>query len=196
MKLIERIFWFFFQNRSIEKQINKTLEKIIFLKSDKKGFIIEFNDDRETIKANWNDFDDIKLSNENVSIIKNKKIVHIIDDSYLGWYQFIQDVPIGFDSYDYIFVEQFFNNLKGCQICGLLALKNDKCLACGSEVWNKNLLELFNSEVEYIKEEQLDMFEPCEDDPILLNNDPESGFKSDPNWIKVVTELELEKRRS
>lgn len=138
---------------------------------------------------------DVEINeNEVVVYLQPSNELHFAASHY-GYYDLIRKMPKGFKSFDYEFVERVFERLEGCETCGLLAVKDVKCLACGSAKWDISMLSKFDSKEAYLIQEQIDLFEPLDDeDEINLNNTPEDGFQSDLNWKPVITEQELIER--
>ena len=115
-----------------------------------------------------------------------QKTIEILNKDYSNYYDFIQRVPEGYSDFDYTFVKLFFTKLSGCKCCGLVAVLDNKCLACGFEKWNNSHLDEYDSEQEYNRENQYDLFEPFGDEEIDINNAQEQGFDSDASWIPIV----------
>ena len=76
--------------------------------------------------------------------------------------------------------------MKGCKICGAIAVVEDICRNCESEVWTNKLDE---DELEYLKEAQLDYFSTWQkEDEIDLEI---HHFNKDLNWKLLVAKEEI-----
>jgi len=199
MKISDILFKIFFF-RSIRKHKNNFKNfiqnynpKLIDLTQN--GFRILTVNPASEINIKWDDIDDVELENKRIILFSDNKIKYIIQESeYMRWYELIKNIPAGYPRFDYNYVNQFFKNLTGCEICGHLSVNNGECLSCGSEVWNDELAKMYNSKREYIIEEQLDIFSPDdEDEKNLISNELESGFSSDPNWKPLISQDDIKK---
>ena len=192
MNIFQNIFlWILNYNR--KQLFKKVLSKLFFAKVTDSHLEISPLKLKPTYIF-WKDVDDIKLEENQLLFIKENHIFFKIDKDYcMSWYQLIQDIPAGFKSYDYTYVKDFFKSLKGCEICGLNAVSDRTCLYCDYDIWSDDLLKNFNSKGAYIKQSQLEHFDPGdEDEPIALNNNPEgTGFTSYPDWKPLITEADI-----
>jgi len=106
------------------------------------------------------------------------------DDSC--FHHLVKLIPRGLKSFDYERFDQFYINLQGCQICGLMARNGTKCMACEYD------------ESEYVKHEGLDKEQQLNHFamwfPITgkLENHSFGGFPLDPNWKLLVSKEEYE----
>ncbi|MCB0835172.1 MAG: hypothetical protein KDD99_00820 [Bacteroidetes bacterium] len=194
MKLLNKISrWFLLpSDRKINKLIKDFAAKTKIIQSDHHGFSITNFDEEGKATILWKDLEDVKIENGRLITIQHRKTKHVLTADDIGWYQLIQQVPPGFKSYDYAYVKNFFLNLTGCKICGLMAVEDKECLACGSAVWNPEMLDSYDSEAEYLKQEQICLFEPIDDEKIDISNRPENGFQSDPTWKPLISREDLE----
>jgi len=149
------------------------------------GFQIVSEDEVE-IKKYWNDIEDVELRADHV-ILKVKGHPDInIPNTYFEWYNFIQQVPPGFQSFDYQGVQDIMAQLTPCFVCGLISVNHTRCFNCGFDSWEPMNYNLPPRE-EYYREAQLHYFEPFEGEPLNLSNAAKSGFKTDPKWTCLVS---------
>lgn len=191
MKFIEKIIWRLLTpgKRKIKKIAEDALSRVRIIKMISDGFtIISAGSKLKTYY--WSDIDKMINGGEKLDIYINHKLVETLSTEDVNFYEFIQNIPDGFDGFDYSSIRNFFGNLKGCKCCGLIAVDQNKCLACGFENWNEKYFDLYDSAEEYLRARQLDLFEPLEDENVEINNLPEQGFKSDETWVPIITELD------
>ena len=160
----------------------------------------KFND---SIFYNWIDVKSVKLSvnfaDETIGKMSlsfgfsdgKRKIK--VDNSFRNFYYLLRNIPKGYDTMDYDFVENLFKDLKTCSFCGLIAYHNGECLDCyrTSNLSEKYLKKHPNIE-EIIKKEQLELFSTPEKDEIFNDFKIKSlSFKQDENWKPLVTKQEV-----
>ena len=68
----------------------------------------------------------------------------------------------------------------------MLAVYKGECLACGEEEWKDEFLNEYKSKDEYIRELQIDEFEPDDDQEAVISNEPKFGFKSFDGWRLMI----------
>ena len=111
-----------------------------------------------------------------------------------GWYEFISKIPKSqYINFDYSLVPKIYAQLKGCKICGAVAVVENICRNCAGEIWPNEQKQAwgYKNELEYLKEEQLDYFSTWEkEDKIDFNI---LHFEKDLNWALLVTENDLQK---
>jgi hypothetical protein len=110
----------------------------------------------------------------------------ILYPSDIYFHHLMRKLPRGLKSFDYEPSDNFYNNLMGCPICGLLAKNGIKCLACEFD----ESVELFGGNYT-TKEEQLNHFSYWYEETGELKNQSFGGFQSDPNWKLLITLEEL-----
>ncbi len=180
------LLWFILPSkRKIKKITDNVIKNIKIIETNSEGFTVTTTD-TEKKNYHWKDILNIRINDSKTEIISDKKIIEVLTPDYTNYYDFIQKIPKDYKDFDYSFVDLFFTKLSGCKCCGLISLFDNKCLACGFEKWNNGLLDEYNSEEEYNRERQYELFEPFNDDEIDINNKPEQGFKSDTLWIPIV----------
>ncbi|SDK73464.1 hypothetical protein SAMN05421823_103412 [Catalinimonas alkaloidigena] len=179
--------------KQISQMFRERLREMREISITAHGFRVEKLDDGSVEHdVVWRRLEDIHFSPEKLVLIRNGSVYLEIPNEYSGWYALVQQVPVGYPGYDYGGVKQFFASLAGCDVCGLLAVTSHKCLSCGSDVWNEQLAQEYATREAYVREKQLDLFEPSgEDETIDIHNCAEGGFPSDPAWRALVTEEEI-----
>jgi len=179
------------RKKEIESLIDKIIDELRFIETNDKGIIIT-NSDKEVVEQfNWYDIKDVELVNgfsegEISFTLNNGEQKSIPEEHHESWYELLKKIPQGFSKYDYEGVRAFFDNLKGCEICGMMSVYEGECLACGEEEWKEEFLDEYESKEEYIRELQLDEFEPIDDEEAVISNKPKSGFKSFEGWKLMI----------
>jgi len=196
MKIGEIIKSFLFKliflpgKRKTKKIIADYIKKIRFIIISKDGFVIENNNNEIETEVIWDLVNDANYNDKNITLYFDKqKQIMIPLENHSNWYELIKKTPNGFTNYDYQKVTSFFEKLQGCFICGLIAVdETNECLVCGVEAWNIDTSKEYKTKNAYIKEMQLEYFEPYNnnDDKIEINNIPEFGFKSYDKWIQLI----------
>ena len=76
-------------------------------------------------------------------------------------------------------------SLEPCAICGIIAVKENKCIVCETTTWNN---EMHEKRIEYIKLKQSEFYSESIKDGIEIKKvaEPEHGFKADKNWELYV----------
>ena len=160
----------------------KMTSEITEIKLNENGFSINEPFGVKPNLFNWNEINSIHFSenNENVIIEKSGKKI-ILKNCNVGWYDFIQNVPLNFTNFDFDYVKDFMESLKPCKICGIVALNESECIVCENIAWNSEITE---TEIDYIKTKQLDFYSESinEKREIKKIAEPEHGFKADKNW--------------
>ncbi|PWJ43194.1 hypothetical protein [Sediminitomix flava] len=157
------------------------------------GFSL-MNNEKEN-RIYWSDILDIELEKENLVCIRflNRKKVEI-NNEYSGWYLFLKKIPSSKLKSSKIpdFLEWTYSNLESCQVCGSISMNDQKCLSCHTERFNHDLEDEFETEAEYLRYQQLELFctyeESEEVDFHEIDND---GFEKDTNWRPLVSEKEV-----
>lgn len=131
---------------------------------------------------NWNEIYNIQFSVNNKEIIieqSDKKI--LLKNCNIGWYEFIQNVPEKFTQFDFVYVKYFMESLKPCEVCGIVAVKENLCLVCETKPWKK---EMQANEIEYIKSKQLELYSEQIKEGIEIKKvaEAEHGLKAYKNW--------------
>lgn len=147
----------------------------------------------------WDDFSKTEFDSENQEIkliAKNGKDLEI-NSKFSNWYFFIHNIPsrLRNNKIDH-FNKNLFLDLSTCLVCGTIAFKNNKCMSCGSisydEAKKDANYEEFKTELDYLKNEQLELFETLEEgEKVEFYLDEDPLFKLDKNWKPIVTEAEV-----
>lgn len=130
----------------------------------------------------WNLINSIQFSENHKEIIidiSDKQIV--LRNHYIGWYEFIQNVPLKHTDFDFDFVTDLMDSLKPCSVCGIVAVRENECIVCETIPWNNEMNE---NEFEYIKSKQTGLYSEDLKDRKEIKKvaEPEHGFKADKNW--------------
>lgn len=131
---------------------------------------------------NWKDIKNVQFSENNNEVIIEKTDNQIIlKNNYMGWYELIQNVPTEFADFDFDYAKIFMDSLSPCGVCGIVAVSKNECIVCKTTEWNNKMSE---SETEYLKRKQLDLFSVLIKDGREIKNqaEPECGFKATKNW--------------
>lgn len=130
----------------------------------------------------WNDINSVRFSENHREVILEKSDKEIIlKNNNIGWYEFIQNVPLKFKKFDFKYATEFINSLKPCGICGVVAVNENKCIVCETIIWNSEMAE---SKIDYIKSKQSDFYSETLKNKRKIKKfaEPEHGFKVDKNW--------------
>lgn len=160
----------------------KFTSELTEIKLTENGFSIDQPFRAKPKVFNWKNIKNIQFSeNKNEVNIEsfNKKIV--LKNCYIGWYEFIQNIPTEFVNFDFNYVKTLMNSLKPCGVCGIVAVKDNMCIVCETIEWNNRISQ---SETEYLKLKQLDLYSIVIKDgkEIKKQAEPEHGFKANKNW--------------
>jgi len=152
------------------------------IKLIEKGFLIKKPFGAKPEQYHWKEIKSVRfLENYNeLFIVKMQKKITLKNDN-IGWYEFIQNVPIRFKEFDFDYVSEFMNSLKPCGACGIVAVRENECIVCETITWNNEVTE---NEIEYIKSKQLELYSERIKNGIKIKKvaEPEHGFKADKNW--------------
>ncbi|WP_289665938.1 hypothetical protein [Flavobacterium panacagri] len=146
------------------------------------GFIVDKPFGSKPKAFDWNEIQNIYFSQNKKEVIieiSNKQIV--LKNSNIGWYEFIQNVPSKFASFDFNYVKTFMQSLQPCEVCGIIAVTDKVCIVCENVPWDN---EKKKNKSEYLKAKQLKLFSPLlkAGKPIKQHAEPEHGFQADKNW--------------
>ncbi len=169
----------FFMRKFFYKKLSSELTEI---KITSHGFSLHQSFGAKPKTYDWKEISDIHFSKDNEEvIIQNLEKSIILKNNFIGWYEFIQNIPPNFTNFDFQYVRTFMNALLPCEICGIIAVKENKCLVCENNAWNN---ETADYKAEYLKAKQLDLFSSLLQDgkEIKQHAEPEHGFQADKNW--------------
>lgn len=132
----------------------------------------------------WDDIKNIQFSSNYKNVVfdfNGKKIV--LNNSTTGWYELIQNIPADRFTFDFKYAEALIKSLKSCEICGLEAVFEQKCLVCQNSVWNPS----FDDEkLNYLQSKQLKLYSELLKENKTILNKPEHGFKSAADWKLLI----------
>jgi hypothetical protein len=161
--------------------VNLTSE-LTEIKLTENGFLIIEPFGAKPKMVNWNEIKNIQFSKNYLEVIvETSEKVTILKNNNIGWYELIQSVPSNFFNFDYDYVKAFMNSLKPCGVCGIIAVRENKCIVCEIIAWNSEMPE---SETAYLKSKQFDFYSSYIKEGIKIKKvaEPEHGFKADKNW--------------
>jgi len=179
--------------KQTKRFIDEIMAKFRFIDIVENGFQIKDKSNVVERTIFWNEVIDSTYSPEQLTFqLADGKTIVIPQVYYENWHALLREIPGGYKSFDYNAVNLYFSSLKGCAICGLVAVdEENECLACGYDVWNSELATEFDSEQSYLKQAQFENFLPANENiPIAINNNPAFGFESFDKWIPYITESE------
>lgn len=172
--------------------MTKSSTSTIITNINHKGFELIYRNKSQ--RYFWKDFNSVAFDKTKHKVILKKSMFQkvILSDYFEGWYCIIRKIPKQFNEFDFQFVETFFSSLRTCKTCGNIAVYKGSCHNCGSEAWNRILADEYESEYEYLREEQFDHF------AIYDENDTFEGFylhnpcfHFDSNWKPLISQYEL-----
>lgn len=131
---------------------------------------------------NWEDLQTIRFSDNYNEVIVEKSDGQIaLNNNHIGWYELIQYVPSTFKEFDFKYVAELIDSLKPCGVCGIVAVKENKCLVCETVAWNEEMNE---NKFDYLKSKQSEFYSDriSNGKEVKKIAEPEHGFKADKNW--------------
>lgn len=160
----------------------KIVSPLTMIELIENGFSIQLPFGANPKSYYWREIKSIKFSEnyKEVNIQKSNKRIVLKNDN-VGWYELIQNVPERYKEFDFNYVTEFMNSLKPCEVCGIVAVKENECIVCETVTWNNKMNE---SKIDYIKSKQseLNSYQIKEGFKIKTTAEPEHGFKADKNW--------------
>lgn len=168
---------------------------------DEQGYLIHVPDGKTTHSIKWTDVKKIELSKGDIElVIYRLDVVDTINaNTSSGFLNLIKAVPAQVPMNDKLiaFKQNYFADLKCCDICGKVSVRQGDCLRCGSlsyeqYIKNNELMGIVEDEgkKEYVKREQLFWFY---DEGRINFFDDYFLFKRCSNWKPSVTEAEVVK---
>lgn len=146
----------------IKEAVKEAIESELEIDSNPKGYsTLEFASGRRTERT-WDQVDDVRLDQDRVFFYSEGQVLDMVERTATNWYKLIQDIPDRFPSFDPSDVAQIMVDLKGCEICGVMAVYRARCEYCGTRTWEDFTEFGFPgepSEDEYLQEMQQDYWE-------------------------------------
>ena len=184
--------WLFLTNKI---QFLPKIDIHFFTKIDKYGFTIYSYSDNIEIRHEWEFIEHCKLDDDNNLIIKpiKKKKVVIKISSEKG-FKLLNNIPKSklLDNQIPNFVHQVCLDVTNCKVCGTISVWNNKCLSCSSDVYNIEKHEEFENEIDYLKEEQLELFGTYDkNEKVDFLEKKITFFEQNKSWKPLVTKAEV-----
>ena len=191
--------------KAAESAITERKSKPLIGVEKKDNFSIFLTDGKTVLTTKWQDVKEVELLKEDsILVIKtiDGKEQRIDIDGYLNWINLVKAVPEYIKTNDVfdLFRNNYFSDLTCCNICGKIAIKNEECLNCGSETYEKYRTFNFGGKIdtlsveshdEYIKKHQKFWF-AIEDKNEKVDFYPnEYLFETCKDWKPLVTEEEV-----
>lgn len=160
----------------------KMTSEITEIKLTKNGFCVNEPFGAKSKIFKWNEVNNVYFSSNKKDVIVeklDKKIV--LKNCNIGWYEFVQNVPMNYKNFDFNYVKNFMESLNPCKVCGIIAVNENECIVCENIAWNSEMNE---TEIEYIITRQTEFYteQTKEKREIKKVAEPEHGFKADKNW--------------
>lgn len=158
---------------------------------------ISFNEEMESVFADkeilWTDVKSIQFSKskEDVNIHLNNGEHFLIPSDTSGLVSLFKNMPETVSNSDQEFINKIYTELKGCKVCGNIAVWQNQCNVCHSDQDDVNDKDPA-IELENIKEEQLQLFATYEEDEAIdweFHIDP--NYQRNPDWKLLVSEEEI-----
>jgi len=153
------------------------------------GFTLSNADESVFEEVEWNEVNDVFYDDDhqtvNVELTGGKILV--IKPSYSNYPQFLKSVPEKFPNFNREYVSEFYAELEGCFVCGMVAVHDELCENCGCGHYDPEIDgEEFATPEAYYKQMQLEYFE--------LTVDPGTSkfFQRFSEWKPLITEDELD----
>ncbi|MBZ4034482.1 hypothetical protein K6T82_06875 [Flavobacterium sp. 17A] len=169
----------FLMRKVFYKNLTSELTEINLLEN---GFSMQEPFGVKPIILDWKNVENVYFSEDKKQvIIQSLKKEFVLKNNFMGWYEFIQNVPSKFTNFDFDYVSDFMKSLQPCDICGIVAVKENHCLVCQNVPWND---QINGSKIDYIKQKQLTLFASNikEGKEVKQYAKPEYGFKVNENW--------------
>ena len=193
--ILERVF---FPNRSTKKFMNDYQARLRYIVLTNNGFLIKDIEHKIEDDIKWSSVKDVDYNEKRILLtIEGEEEEMVIPMQFHeNWHQLIREIPKGFTTCDYNSIKSFFDNLQGCEVCGLIAVEEDgECMACGNQKWNTEIEKDFESKEAYVKQMQFYEFEPSEENEyIAINNNSEFGFESYSKWVPLIKVEDFKKQ--
>lgn len=185
-----------FVGKSIDKEYEKLLENIKTInRIESWGFELE---EKELIQQiSWTEIERVELDSDNTLTFyrRDEKPISMHPDEYVDWYELLLlldqyiDVPENINAYK----KQLLAETEDCPVCGMKAMWEDTCLCCWTDKFDEeDLGDIYESEEDYVKEEQLDLFSTDEKgEEIRLVYDEQTSFERSRFWKPSVTVEEV-----
>ncbi len=163
---------------------------------DSQGFkltTVDLSRDRSKTRSFlWNDIKDIQILGETIHVFISWGRVVKFEPKINGYYRLLQNIPLGYDHFDYTYFKRSFKKLKDCPVCGMVSLHKDECLSCNCESWNTKLKKEYATYDEYIKENQMDIFSTLDKEEVFKDFERnENAFDISKNWKPLVSKEEV-----
>ncbi|GAB2823984.1 hypothetical protein [Ferruginibacter profundus] len=198
--LIIKVFiplWFRFKLKRI------TRPRPIIAIADKNGFIIySINSaDTKSREIKWNEINKIDLAGTQTLHIAfhNNTLLSLEEKEYTGWLSLLKAIPANVQVNEALsaYKDTRFSNLSCCKVCGKIAVKNNECLNCIADTYEKYCkdAESFGQEIKteraFIKENQLDWFTSFIDGTKVDFYAKEILYDDCDGWSPLVTAFEV-----
>ncbi len=145
----------------------------------------------------WKNIKDIFFSKEDkseivITDIKGEKTA--VSKEYANWFLLLKNLRKNFKSFDYNYIQKIFDSFEFCEVCGHKTIDENYCVLCGTDLWTDDLKRDYKNKIEYIKEEQLDIYAVMSSlEKVDFEKFKDSGFKKDPNYKLLVSKEEVYK---
>lgn len=184
-------FYMYYINKSADAQYEKWLEDAKTInKIENWGFELEEKDLIQQIS--WSEIERVELDSDNTLTFyrREETPISMHPDEYVDWYELLLlldqyiDVPENISAYK----KQLLAETEDCPVCGMKAMWEDTCLCCWADKFDEDLGNIYDSEEEYIKKEQLDLFSTDEKgEEIRLVYEEKTSFERNRFWKPSVT---------
>jgi hypothetical protein len=147
---------------------------------------------KKNVQYRWDDFDTAEINPSRLEVkLKGRKKL-IINDQFFSFYTFLKKIPHHYKSFYYNTIDNFFDQLQPCKVCGLIAATTEKCLYCNSVEWNTEIEKEYHTYEAYVKASQLEVFATWEkNEPFCDFKLTNHAFNTDPDWKPLVTKKEV-----
>lgn len=147
---------------------------------------------KKNVQYRWDDFDSAEIHPSNLEVkLKGRKKL-IINEKFFSFYTFLKKIPHYYKGFDYNIIDNFFDQLQPCKVCGLISATNEKCLYCNSTEWNTEIEKEYHTYQAYLKASQLEVFATWDkNEPFCDFKLTDHAFEADPSWKPLVTKKEV-----
>lgn len=162
---------------------------------NQEGFEIHIikNGKTESIKKIfWENIAKVSLSKNELRLQTKNDQKTYLNTSTQHFYALIKQIPKRFTNITTQQVNEYFEYLNPCLVCGAIASNHFKCNACETLVWTNSFNKYYPNKQAYIKAKQLDLFASLQKNgQQALTFSRDETFELNSNWQLLVSEEEI-----
>ena len=152
---------------------------MVILLTDESGITATRLTGKKILNLYWSAISGIKFSPDS-TIITSRNSNYEFNTKFIGYYSLLKSLTQFYNSPETDKIKSFFSELSECDVCGYIALLDQKCLSCNS-----------NQPFSDVKQLQYDYFSSFVDCLEDFQPSPEDPFEIGPNWQLLITPEEM-----